>query len=71
MYRICTPYVLPCIGAHSTQHGVTFFEYEFPGVVCSVHADVLLDVRVLVVVDPDTTVTGHFCQPPDQTGFTR
>lgn len=47
----------------------TFFEDKLPVLVGRVAADVLLDVRVLMVVDPHALVPRGGRQPPDQAGF--
>lgn len=49
--------------------GRTLFEDQLALAVRGVAADVLLDVCVLVVVDPDTLVPRGSCYPPDQAGL--
>ena len=61
-------YWLCCNGGGVRGH--TLFEEQLPLVVGGVAADVLLDVRVLVVVDADTLVPRGQAQPPDQAGLT-
>lgn len=45
----------------------TLFEHELATVVWGVAAQVLLDIGVLVVVDPHTLVPCSSCQPLDET----
>lgn len=47
----------------------TLFEHQLAPAVGGVAADVLLDVRVLVVVDPHTLVPRGCSQPVDQAGL--
>lgn len=47
----------------------TLFEHQLAPVVRRVAADVLLNVGVLVVVDPHALVPSGCSQPVDQTGF--
>ena len=58
------------LAAGSGVRGRTLFEEQLPLVVGGVAADVLLDVRVLVVVDADALVPRGQTQPADQAGLT-
>ena len=42
---------------------LTFLEHQLPLTIGSVHANILLKVSVLVIVDPETVMAGGLCQP--------